>query len=321
MDNAMMLFGYLVIALLGFVVPVLGFLLSIYQGGIDKLKIKYEYQKAEAEKAKQDYLSSLLSGNVIQRSDLSGIKMKIKELELSENRVKKSVDFKLGFLDIKTTAMRFAGPMLLSMLSVMAFFVLPVHLKNATVAVSIAFFFYSIYILVKILDVVVEMTRLADRESKDMNARIIEALAEGPDHSGVKQLNLVIDGKKSGAELTLSAGETRDFKLEVENPGKVPARNTQLKIKLPEGFDIEQRPYYTLARANGGYLVAYTIDFIHPETSILCGPLVIRAPKPVKGVLEYTLKPENSAKETAENFVITVSQSIEDAIVKALGIE
>lgn len=234
MDNAMMLFGYLVIALIGFVVPVLGLLLSIYQGGIDKLKIKYENQKADAEKVKQDFLGSILNGNVINKSDLGQIKRRILEMEISEKRVKRSVEFKLGFLDIKTTAVRFAGPMLLSMLVVMAYFVAPPAVKPAAIAVSLAAFIYSIYILVKILDVVVEMTRLADRESKDMNARLIEALAEGPEHGGVKLLNLVVDGKSAGSELPLNAGEAREFKLEVENPGKVPARSAILKVSPPE---------------------------------------------------------------------------------------
>ncbi len=321
MDNAMMLFGYLVIALIGFVVPVLGLLLSIYQGGIDKLKIKYENQKAESEKAKQDFLSGVISGNVLHKGDLKQIKAQLREMEKAELKIKKEVNFKLEFLDIKTAAVRFAGPMMASMLAVMLYYILPGAWKAAAITSSIVLFAYSVFILVKLLDVVVEMTRLADRESKDMNARLIEALAEGPEHSGGMDLKVSINGKKPGEMLSMSVGEKREFKLEMENPGRTIARNAALTVTVPEGFEVEHKPYYSVTRNGAGYGVMYTADFIHPGTSFLCGPLVIKALKERKDEVTCMINADNHAKEASYKYTINASRSLEDMIEKALGIE
>lgn len=315
MDQSVTLFGYLVIAFLGFVVPVLGLLFTVYQGGIEKIKIKYENMKAEAEKARRDMLAAFTSDGV-HKEDFREMKKKLRELEIREKTVRRTADSRMSYLDMRKVAIGLAAPLALSMAAVLVYFVIPPVLKIEIAAFAVITFLYSVYVLIKLFDVVIEMTRLADRESKAMNARIIEALSESQEATGIKGLKAAIDGVQVSPEnpLVISSGDERDLKVEILNPGKITARNTVLAVKMDPAVKVIPKQYYSIIRTADCVTVMYTVDFITPEAPGICGPLVIKINTPGMYKSETSIKTGNPAEEVKEEFSINAEHTLQEVL-------
>ena len=315
MDQSMTLFGYLVIAFLGFLVPVLGLLFAVYQGGIEKIKIKYENKKAEAEKARHDFLSGFSTAGV-NKEEFKDVKKKLKELELKEKTVRRMADSRMSYLDLRKVAIGLAAPLAASMLAVLTYFMIPISYKIPVALFSAAAFSYSVFVLTKLLDVVIEMTRLADKESKAMNARIIEALSDNPEHAKIKDLKLVVDGIQVSAEnpLIISSGDERELKVEIKNSSKVMARNAVLDIKMDPKVMILPKQYYSIIRTGNALTVSYAIDFINPESCFTAGPLVIKINTPGTYKAETEMKAENLEGGIKSVFSIKVERTIKEVL-------
>ena len=315
MDQSMTLFGYLVIAFLGFVVPVLGLLFTVYQGGIDRIKIKYENKKAEAEKARRDLMAAFTAGG-IHKDEFKEYKKRLKELEIREITVRRTANSRMSYLDMRKVAIGLAAPLAASMVAVLSYFMVTAPYKIGTAIFALIAFSYSVSILARLLDVVIEMTRLADRESKAMNARIMEALSENPEHARVKELKLLIDGiEVSGKNpLTISSGDERELKVEIQNPGKVTARNAVLAITMDPAVIISPKNYYSIIRTGSSVAVSYAMDFISPDNSFVGGPLVIKVNAPGSYKAGTVMKADNSEGEIKGEFTITATHTLKEVL-------
>lgn len=319
MDQSVTLFGYLVISFLGFVVPVLGLLFTVYQGGIDRIKIKYENKKAEAEKARRDLLDAFTAGGV-HKEEFKDFKMKLKELEIREKTVRRMANSRMSYLDMRKVAVGLAVPLAVSMAAVLMYFmVLPAYKIETAVFAFIAFS-YAVFVLIRLFDVVIEMGRLADRESKAMNVRIMEALSDNPAHDRIKELKLLIDGTQVSAfiPLVISSGDARELQVEIKNPGKVMATNAVLAIKMDPAVMITPKQYYSIIRTGNSVTVLYSMDFISPESSFTLGPLVIKVNMPGTYKAEAVMKADNSEVEIKEEFVINAEHTLKEVLERIM---
>ena len=319
MDISMTLFGYLVIAFLGFVVPILGLLFTVYQGGIDRIKIRYENKKAEAEKARRDLLAAFTAGGV-HKEEFRDFKKKLKELEIREKTVRRRANSRMSYLDMRKVAVGLAVPLAASMAAVLVYFmVIPVY-KIGTAVFAFIAFSYAVFVLIRLFDVVIEMGRLADRESKAMNVRIMEALSDNPAHTGIKELKLFIDGTQvsSAVPLVISSGDARELGVEIKNPGKVMATNAVLSIKMDPAVIITPKQYYSIIRTGNSVTVLYSMDFISHESSFTLGPLVIKVNMPGTYKAEAVMKADNSEVEIKEEFVINAEHTLKEVLERIM---
>jgi hypothetical protein len=254
-------------------------------------------------------LESLGSGKNMTPETLREIKQQIRLLEKTEKTVKARINYKLVFLDLKRAAVRLAAPLIVSMISVISFFITPKNIRVAVAGIGFISFAYAVFVLARLLDVVIEMTRLDDKEKKDMNARLIEALSEAPEHTNVKHLKLKVDGKDlfDGREFHMTVNENRELRVEIENTEKTMAKNVTIGIKLPKEVTVEPRAYYSIV----DNYVLYTAEYIHPESSMLHGPLVIRSSKEGSFPGEAHIKAENLQHQTVVKFSIHTSPALD----------
>ncbi|GAI93989.1 unnamed protein product, partial [marine sediment metagenome] len=86
MELAIELFGYLILTILGLVLPIVAILLSVFQEGISKLAQQYQAEISQSE----ENLKTIAKAK---RTDLAAIQQSIKELESTEKRARTKLSY------------------------------------------------------------------------------------------------------------------------------------------------------------------------------------------------------------------------------------
>jgi len=114
MSQAVQLFGYLVLTFLGFVIPILGFLLSMFNEGMSKLKAQYENERAQSEEKLKSQLQQKSASQAINNKDIKEIQQTIDELK---NAQKKAIK-KISYLQPRGILIKVFIPLIVSFLAI-----------------------------------------------------------------------------------------------------------------------------------------------------------------------------------------------------------
>lgn len=109
MEQAIQLFGILILTMLGFVFPVVTILLSIYHEGISKLAQQVQAEISQSE----ENLKTIAQAK---KTDVAAIQQSIKELESTKKKAKA----KLSYLSPRKQIIRLFIPLVLAFLGVIA---------------------------------------------------------------------------------------------------------------------------------------------------------------------------------------------------------
>ena len=85
MDEAIKLFGFLILTMLGLTVPVAAILLSVFQKGISNLASQSESEKSQAEKNIKDKIKQLSKAG---KTDTTAVQRSLNELKSIEKAAK-----------------------------------------------------------------------------------------------------------------------------------------------------------------------------------------------------------------------------------------
>lgn len=171
MEQAMQLFGYLVLTLLSFVAPVLTILLSIFSEGILKLTEQYKNEESKSESNIKEQLKKQGSA---ESTDLEEIKKSVKELE----SIKKIAERKLSLLNPRKQIPILFILLLLSFLGIVSFLVTFSFYKIVELLISLICFGYAVSILWKLFGIIIEAKKAVDDAKKDTDTKIVELLSK-----------------------------------------------------------------------------------------------------------------------------------------------
>lgn len=303
MEKAIELSGFFILTLLGFVVPLVGILLSVFHTGIEKLSNQYESEKKL--RAKQ------IQAQIASKSEA----IEVKEVEQSIRDLKRfqtETEAKLALLSPKKQILSLFIPLFIAFLIVVVLLSAKINLAltAALVLIGLGAFSFALTILWNVLNLLVEVTRLVDEDRKQEIGGILELLSKIGEASGdfLKKVYMQIDGKSvrdEKTEIELTLNKKNGVTIAIDNDEKRMAKKVELGLIFPSDFIIEKKDYISITTVRGEQIVRYNEEMVHGNTLSNQNPLVITAIKAGTFKIKSFIKAEN-VEATYRYFAIKV---------------
>jgi len=290
MEQAIQLFGYLILTFLGFVVPVLGILLSIFHEGILKLTSQYSNEKSQSEKNIKEQLAKVGDEEKI---DDKKIKISLKKLNILDRTAK----YKLSYLNPKKQILRLFSYLLISFVGIILA-TLGISLFW-TLLLSLLAFGYAIIILWKQFGIIVEVKKIIDCDNEDKNTKIIELLSklvEKEDKYFLKKVYIRINNKNiddTATELSFECNKRYEMQIAIINQESRAAKKVEIGFIFTPDFIIEKTNYYTIYTSQSEQIIRYKEDFIQGNTNQNEYPLIVTPLKKGNYKINTFIKAEN----------------------------
>ena len=342
MEQAIQLFGFLILTFLGIVVPILVILLSIFREGIQKLTTQYENEKNQSEDNLKDQFKQ--KTEVIKaKLDVKEMKGNLKELNNSIDKLekmKKTAEKKLSSLNPKKQILNLFIPLLISFLSLIAALITKDYwyCVASLVFISALTFTYSVVVLWRLLNTLIEVRETLCEEKQEKENRrsnwesktieIFSGLLEKETPNLLKEMflediHIMIDDSKikDAGEIKIGANKKQEIKVGIINSETRMAKNVEIGFCFPPDFIIEKTNYYSIYTGKKEQIVRYTASTIQGDTNLILSPLITTPLKTGIYSINTFIKAENiEVKNHRLNIEVTpkpvaeISQESEDDV-------
>lgn len=294
MEQALQLFGYLIVAFLGFIAPILVILLSMFSEGRSKLSSQYENERLQSEKNIKEQLKKLAP---TEKTDLAEIEQGISKLKA----IKKTAESKLSYLNPKKQILRLFILLLISFLAVTQAMLNTTSISNLCISISISLicFTYAMVVLWKLLNTMIEVRKIIDDDKKEKDTQtinLLSALVEKQKMPFLRDVAITIDGQRMEGEMgtiTFSVDKKQEVKIGISNRESRMAKNVQIGFIFPSDFIIEKTSRYSIYTDKEKQIVRYTTPLIHGNTKLALSPLIITPLKMDNYPIKTFIKAEN----------------------------
>lgn len=294
MEQAIQLFGFLILTFLGIVSPILVILLSMFREGISQLTIQYENEKSQSENNIKEQLKKIVEAG---KTDVEEIEQSLNKLKA----IKKTAETKLSYLNPKEQILRLYMPFLISFLAVILAILIKtnIYYVGLFIAISLICFVYSMVVLWKLLGIIIEVKKTIDDDKRGMDMKTIEllsALLEKESGYFLKAVYINIDDKKiqdDTVKITVSVDKKQELKMGISNLELRMAKNIEIGFIFPLDFIVEKTNYYSIYTTKTTQLVRYATNLIHGNTTQLLLPLIITPLKEGDYKINTFIKAEN----------------------------
>ena len=306
MELAIELFGYLILTILGFVLPIVAILLSVYKEGISKLAERYQAEISQSEE-------NLRTIAKAEDTDLAALQQSIKGLEATKERASN----KLSYLNPKQQIIKLFVPLVLAFLGVVATSILiETNLYYGLfLLLSLTGFVYAIIILWNLIDIIFEVKEIIDAEKKSTETNTVELLTslvrEVVDRTGqyfLKTVYIGLDGqdiKDDSYEMTIPMNIKKEVKVQLRNSETRMTKNVEVGFIFPTNFIIDESVSYTNYLDGQGQIVRYSVSILHGNTNQLFSPIFITPLERGEYNIVTFIKAEN-IESTYRNITINV---------------
>lgn len=276
MEQAIQLFGYLILTFLGVVAPIFVILLSVFREGMLKLTTQYESEKSQSEGNIKAQLKKIGDAK---NTDERAIKQGLNALKA----IKKTAKTKLSYLNPKIQTLRLFIPLLISFLGVVLAILTKTNINYVVlfIGVSLICFLYTMFVLWRLLDIIIEVRKTIDADQKDMNMKTIEllsALVEKETPYFLKNVYITIDQqeiKDKAGKITIPADKKQELKIAITNNESRMAKNVEIGFIFPPDFIIEKTNDYSIYTDETKQIVRYESNVIHGNTDWKLGSLIV----------------------------------------------
>lgn len=297
MDQAFQLFGFLILAFLGMVAPILVVLLSMFREGVLKLSKKSENERAQSEENIKQQLAQL---GEAEETDEKAIKASLKELKT----IRKTAKTRLSYLNPKMQMLRLFLPLMISFLGVILAGLVKdnTYYMSLSITVSLISFVYVIVALWTLLGVLVEVKEFIDDDRKNMNSKMIELLSvlveKGDKNSQqfLKNVYITVNDariKNDTNEIEIEVNKKQELKVGISNSETRMAKNVEIGFIFPSDFIIERTSSYSIYTDKTQQIIRNEASLIHGNTHLLLGPLIITSLKENEYKIKTFIKAEN----------------------------
>jgi len=243
MNNIINLCASLVLTLLGFVLPILAILLSIFSEGTKALTLKYENEKKQSDENIDSELKKKEKGKGL---DYVVLEKTLKILK----RNKENAEKKLGYLKPTSLVIKIALPLVVSFICLVSLFNTETLWTIIIVLfVSLVSFIYSVYSMWKSLAVLVEVSIIVNETKRNSEDRIIELLSNianrdedsslllKSENINIKFNNEVLQNNK---QIEFSVNINHEIPISIINKGDIMAKNVEIGLIFPSDFLVEK---------------------------------------------------------------------------------
>lgn len=306
MKETITLISSFVLTILGFVVPLVGLLLSYFNEGFSKLKTKYQEKADKIEESIKEQTKT----KTTQGFDIDGLEEDIKKLR----KLKVDTEKQLSYFDPITTLHRLFIPSFLAFVSLIVS-LLVVEYQIWLIILSVVLVIYTLLVLWKTFNVLTEVKESVDQDRKTEERKNIQ------DNKDIlsEMISVLKDVKKASAEhllhdvfLKVNSLQIKDVKdekyiviylkeaekniinLSIVNKGDLPAKNIEAGIIFNEDFLVENDSTYTTYKSTTeGLILRNSSTLIHGSTNLLLTPITVTPLKKGEFKIKTFVKGEN----------------------------
>jgi len=294
MELAIELSGYLILSILGFVLPVAAILLSIYHEGLSKLAQRYKTEVFQSE----ENLKTIAKA---EKTDLEALQQSIKQLEATKRKARN----KLSYLNPRKQIIRLFIPLVLAFLAVVVTSILigTSLYYGLILLISLTGFVYALIVLWNLIGIIVEVRGIIDAEKKATETSTVELLTslarEIVDRTGeyfLKETYITVSDKDisdDSLKITLQANSKEELKIGVQNHETRMVKSVEIGFIFPTNFIIEKTGYYSIYRDEKQQVVRFKETIIHGKTHVHFGPLIITPLEKGDHKIDTFIKAEN----------------------------
>jgi|GEM_PF-923759 len=306
MEKFIELIAILILTIIGFVLPIVSLLLSIFNEGVQKLSVQYSIEK---EKSEENIKNQLQKINKLDNDNITGIKSNLKELE----KIKKTAQNKLDFLNPRKQIIKLSVPLFMSFLLVSLFFVFNTidfkinWLPNVGIRLIFPFFgiisfAYSLGILWKLLGIITEVIGYVNSSKKETETKVIELLSllvektTSQSDLYLKKVYLNIDSheiKDDSFSLELHSDEKSKLKIKLDNQELRMAKDVEFGLVIPTEFLIEKDTKFSIYNDSESQVIRFNTTAVHGRTMLNAGDLSLTPLKKGSFFIRTFIKAEN----------------------------
>lgn len=306
MELGIELFGYLILTVLGFVLPIVAILLSVFQEGISKLAKQYQAEVSQSE----ENLKTIAKA---EKTDLAAIQQSIKKLEST----KKRAITKLSYLNPRKQIIRLFIPLVFAFLGVVATAILigTNFYYGLFLLLSLTGFVYALIVLWNLIGIIVEVRGILDAgkkatetSTKELMTDLVRELMDRTGQYFLKKVYITIDGqdiKDDLYETTIPVNTKKEVKITLQNSEPRMAKSVEVGFIFPLSFMIDKTGYYSIYRDEKEQVARHSQDIVHGFTFFEYDPLIITPLEKGKYQIRTFIKAEN-IESTYRNVTINV---------------
>lgn len=278
MDIVLQLYGSLILTVLGFILPLLAILLSLFPEGIKVLTKKYENERKRSE---ENIINEIEKKKSTKTLDYEALERTLNTLKSN----KRQAEVKLTYLKPDRFIINIFIPFILAFIGVIvAILNFSFIVTSVFLIVSIVSFSGGVYFLWASLFVLIEITGIVNESKEDSNDKIIELLSTLVERSGVDTLFLKKDKiKVYFNKKELKEDESSEFS--VNRKHKIPisiwnsddrmAKNVEVGFCFPNDFLIEKTSNLRILPDEKIQIVRFHNEIIHAKADFMKGDIEI----------------------------------------------
>ena len=243
MNNIINLCASFILTLIGFVIPILTILLSLFSEGTKALILKYETEKKQSDENISNELKKKESG---QELDYKSLEKTLKKL----NKNKKVAEEKLGYLKPIKLVAKISLPLIISYVSLLFLFnnldfglvILLIFISAITFLLSIYFIWKSLIILVEVTGIINETKRNSEDKIIELLSRLIDKNNEDsmflkPEKINIK-LNKILLTETTNLKYAINVNHS--ISVSINNSSDLMAKNIEIGFIFPPDFLVER---------------------------------------------------------------------------------
>ncbi|MEK7612268.1 MAG: hypothetical protein AAB407_02925 [Patescibacteria group bacterium] len=297
MINAIELYGTLILTLLGFIVPILTILLSLFPQGTKSLALKYENERKQSE---ENISNEIKKKETEKGLDYDSLKETLKGLEKKRSEAKSKLEYlHPGSFLFKTTI-----PFIVAFMGVLLILLdIPIFETIIVLISSIFAFVAGVMTLFTSISVLFEVGEITNQAKNSNEEKIIELLSILVENSGTDNLYLKEDEiKVKFGDKNLKENEKFDFSvntqhkisIRVHNSADKMAKNIEVGFVFPKDVLIEKTSNLSSIFTDESIqIVRFKNEIIQAHESNDKGALRITFLKPGEVSIDLFIKGEN----------------------------
>ncbi len=266
MPTALELYGLLILTVLGFTLPILTVLVSVFPEGVKALYAKSDNERRQSE---ENIVNETKKKQSEKGLDYAALEVTLKSLK----RKKRLAERKLEYLNPSKLIVKIATPFAVAFLALLlALADFPLIVRLAALFLSVVGLGSGIGALFASVSVLVEVSEIVNDARRTTEERVVELLSTLVEKSGVDTLFLkrgavyirFNDKKvKEGEAFEFSVNRKHEVPVAITNSVDTMAKNVQVGLILPKEVLIDKTPNLQITTTEETQIVRFNADMIH----------------------------------------------------------
>ncbi len=295
MINATQLFGTFVLTVLGFVVPILTILISLFPEGVKSLAEKYENEKSQSE---ENIINETRKKSDEKGLDISAIEKTLKTLK----KKKRDAEEKLGYLKPIRFLLRTSAPFVVSFIAVLiTLFNIDFSLRIILSISSVVSLIAGFIALFQSIIVVFEVGEIINGKKGSNDEKIIELLTTLVEKAGadpyLKEEDMEVNFNKTplkkGISINFSADKKYEIPVSIHNKSDKMAKVVEVGFIFPKNVIIEKSSNFEVTTTEQIQIVRFKDDAIQAHNNVLRGNIGLTFLDSKNTAVDMFIKGEN----------------------------